>query len=338
MNLAKPAQERSLDQGDATRNAVFLISFKDRPHLEASIEKFSQVMNLDIYILDYGSENLLNLAELFSKKGVRLNIINVEEDSLIDQKNLACELARSNYDFAIISDDDIIFPDSDDIELLFERLKTAPEKVVMVSPRLVNPDGSFSVGGFLFQNATMGSFSEGEREFITSFVGGGPVYAIKSSYLKELYDHGLMPYEKIYHINNDDADFVMKVYLRGYKAACLTSSSALHMGVSSLSPNRAFHMYKNRVIFLLLNTSRLHVARFLPFRILQDCVSFSTRSITTRKSAYLSKAVLAYLYVLKNLRKIWVMRLIRQNQWRTIPHKQLQAEIFSKMPLPSPSQ
>ena len=336
MNGTEYSQERSLDQGSVERNAVFLFSFKDRPYLEASIEKFSQVTNLDIHILDYGSENLLSLKDIFSKKGIHLNIINVKEDSLIDQKNLACEIARSNYDYAIISDDDIIFPDSKDIELLVDRLKTAPDNIMMFSPRLVNPDGSFSVGGFLYKNATMGSYSDGDREIMTSFVGGGPIYAINCSYLQELHKLGIKPYEKIYHINNDDADFVMKVYLRGYKAACLTSSSALHMGSSSLSPDRAFHMYKNRVIFLLLNTSIWHVARFLPFRIIQDFISFSTRSVISRRSAYLSNAFLAYLYVLKNLRKIWVMRYIRQKRWRKISHQQLQEEIFSKMPLPYP--
>jgi len=334
LNGTEYAHELSPDQGGVERNAVFLISFKDRPYLEASVEKFSQITNLDIYILDYGSEKLMSLTDVFSKKGISLNIINVKKDSLIDQKNLACEIARSQYDYAIISDDDIIFPDPKDIALLVERLKTSPDNIVMIAPKLVNPDGSFSVGGFLYQNATMGSYSEGDREMIISFVGGGPIYAIKCSYLRELHDLGILPYEKIYHINNDDADFVMKVYLRGYKAACLTSSSALHMGSSSLSPDRAFHMYKNRVIFLLLNTSIWHVARFLPYRIIQDFISFSTRSVITRRSAYLSAAFLAYLYVLKNLRKIWAMRFIRQKRWRKIPFKQLQEDIFSKMPLP----
>jgi len=314
--------------------AVFIISYKDRPCLKNVLEQYGQISNLDIYVIDYGSKKLTEVSNFLSKKGITIKIIKVNEDYVTDQKNLACEISRLNYKYSIISDDDVIFSNSQDVNCLIKKMESLPDDVVMLVPKIINVDGSFSIGGFLYKNFTAGSLTEFKGELVFSLLGGGPIFILKNSYLHELETLKIDPFEKILHINNDDVDFGVKIYMRGYKSACLTTVSAIHLGSGSISPKRAYHMYKNRMILLLINTSILHIIKYIPYRILQDVFSSVGRSIKTNNVAYLSSVFRAYLFIMKSIKIVRTLRYARQEMWRKVPHNYLQKIIYRKLPLP----
>ena len=99
--------------------------------------------------------------------------------------------------------------------------------------------------------------------------GGGGQFIVKKSYIIEMIDSGIPPYNELLYMQSEDIDFALKVYLRGYKSVCTNKRITGHVKrLGELNSFRIYEMYKNRIIVLITNFSFKHIMKYLPYRII----------------------------------------------------------------------
>jgi len=152
-----------------------------------------------------------------------------------------------------------------------------------------------------------------------TFFIGGSVFFARSDILRKI---GL--FDESFFIYHEELDLAWRIRLNGYKLVCVPSSVVWHKGGGKRDKTTLFRKHKNNIYMLIKNYSLKNLARYLPIRFFLDIASITMNGITP---------VIAYIWLLKNLKLVWSHRLEVQSRVRRRTDEQLM-EIAVRQPSP----
>jgi GT2 family glycosyltransferase len=308
--------------------ALFLITTKGRQISLRVIENLTKLSGLDLFVISHNAIDIKNLInDINDRVGKRIYYFEASGNSVCQKRNLALSISIANeYDYCILSDDDIAIENASDIGELINLFKSLSEECAVLSPTL-ELAGRPIYGGLLYRNGTFMSFeTEPAGSIWYSLCPSAAFIAVRVKSIARMFEVGLRPFEELFVIQSEDVDFAVKVWLLGYKIACTKLVKVKHLASRSQIPSwRLFFMYRNRLLLLLLNFSVRHVLFYLPFRVLNDVV----QNIVVFHGHNFSSLVKAYSWALKNLSITIILRNHRRKVFR-----RTEKILFTKLPLP----
>lgn len=138
------------------------------------------------------------------------------------------------------------------------------------------------------------------------FWASGAAFFLRGSVIPEV---GLL--DEMFSMQMEEIDFCWRMRLSGYRVLCVPKSLIYHLGGGTPLPEKFYLKNRNNLIMIVKNYDGWNLLRFLPLRIVQDCLSFIYYMIR-RQVAKAMPLLPAYSWLLKNLRSVLIHRYVTQ--------------------------
>jgi len=161
---------------------------------------------------------------------------------------------------------------------------------------------------------------DGQYDFpCETFFIGGSVFFARSDILRHI---GL--FDESFFIYHEELDLAWRIRLNGFKLACVPSSVVWHKGGGKRDVTTLFRKHRNNLYMMIKNYSFKNLALCFPFRFFLDLASVAMNGVSP---------IIAYIWLLKNLRLVWSHRVEVQSRVRKRSDEELM-EINIKQPSP----
>jgi len=157
----------------------------------------------------------------------------------------------------------------------------------------------------------IGKIIQSDKELIIGFTPACGLYIVRAEILREMISKGLGTYSSFMYFFWEDKEFSLKIWLMGYKTASYKGLSYVHLGSTSKSRPiyRRYTRYLGPIISTLIDVP-LRLA--VPIVLMRFLYTF----LSAVKNDELLLFCRASIFILKELKHIWVHRLYRKTIYR----------------------
>ncbi|MEM2147122.1 MAG: glycosyltransferase [Candidatus Bathyarchaeia archaeon] len=323
---------------DKPKVVVLLTTYRDPPLLANILKSIKETVypNFELLIVDCCSNRLqktIDSAELT----VPVKFVSLDEDyGAAYQLNIGMWLAMNKATKYIARLEGDAIPQNPTWLKELVSVMENDETIAVAMPFDIDRFGKVGWGGKLYGNGTFCVKPYGLPCFskVVPCLGtGGHCFITRKTYIEELFKAGVKPYWDLFYISSEDLDFNLKPWLKSYKVVTVASIKVLHEGSSMpkdqsyRAPYRVYHMYKNRVCFLLFNFGYKHILVNIWYRLLHDFLS----AVAHSEVLLMLKG---YCWVLGHFKTILLHRNLRMTYWKNVSDKKLKDSVLVKLPMP----
>jgi len=263
--------------------------------------------------MDNGSRD--GLPEYVKSYGDKIKVIRSDVNlGFVARNNLA--LRHIVADYIVLLNDDVIVDSNWLVELVDEAEKDhtvgacQPKLRSLRDPKYFEYNGAcggmLDIYGVPLTRGRIFDLSEEDQgqydKTAEVFWASGAALFLRGNILSEI---GLL--DEMFHAHMEEIDLCWRMRLAGYRVLSVPKSVVYHLGGGTPLPDKFFLKQRNNLIMILKNYGRGSLLRFLPLRVVQD--SFSLAYYLVKKEKARATSMLpAYLWILRNLRRILISR------------------------------
>lgn len=263
---------------------IIIVTFNGYKFTEPCLQSLFKCnyQNLYFFLVDNGSDKK-EYNEFFNKykENKKIEFIRLEKNlGFAGGANEALKRIKNGY-IAFVNNDTLVTKNW--LEPIISYMEENPD-VGICQPKIkdLNKDGFFeyagAAGGFMdiygFPFARGRIFfniekDEGQYDDLVDIVWAGVIIITK----KEVIDKAGY-YDEIFYLYAEEADLCWRIHHAGFRLVYIPESVIYHYGKKKNIVHKTFYSHRNGIIMLIKNYSNFELIRYLPIRLIFDCMAF----------------------------------------------------------------